>query len=47
MRLQKSSQFALYAVLELASDPARQRSTAEIAETYGISSHHLAKVMRM
>jgi Rrf2 family protein len=46
MRLQKSSQFALYAVLELASDPGRQLSTAEIAEIYGISSHHLAKVMR-
>ncbi len=46
MRLQKSSQFALYAVLELASDPARQLSTAEIAERYAISSHHLAKVMR-
>lgn len=46
MKLQKASLFALYAVLELASDPERQLSTIEIADKYGISSHHLAKVMR-
>ncbi len=46
MRLQKSTQFALYAVLELAADPERQMSTADIAVRYGISAHHLAKVMR-
>jgi Rrf2 family protein len=46
MRLQKSTLLALYAVLELARDPARQLSTAEIAERYGSSPHHLAKVMR-
>lgn len=46
MKLQKSSLFALYAVLELASDPARQLSTTDIADRYGISTHHLAKVMR-
>lgn len=46
MKLQKSTLFALYAVLELARDPARQLSTADIAEQYGISGHHLAKVMR-
>lgn len=45
MKLQKSSLFALYAVLELAGDPERQMSTSEIAEKYGISPHHLAKVM--
>ncbi len=45
MRLQKSSLFGLYAVLELASAPDRQLSTADIAEIYGISPHHLAKVM--
>ncbi len=45
MRLQKSSLFGLYAVLELASAPDRQLSTADIAEKYGISPHHLAKVM--
>ena len=31
---------------ELASDPERQLSTVEIADKYGISAHHLAKVMR-
>ncbi len=46
MRLQKSTQFALYAVLELAAAPERQMSTAGIAARYGISAHHLAKVMR-
>ncbi len=46
MKLQKASRYALYAVLHLASEPERQFSTAEIAESYGISIHHLAKVMR-
>ena len=46
MKLQVSTQIALYAVLELASDPSRQLSAGEIAERYGISTHHLAKVMR-
>lgn len=46
MKLNKASMFALFAVLELASDPERQLSTADIAEKYGISTHHLAKVMR-
>lgn len=46
MRLRKSSLFGLYATLEMAADPARHVSAGEIAVTYGISSHHLAKVMR-
>ncbi len=46
MKLQVSTLIALYAVLELASDPSRQLSAREIAERYGISTHHLAKVMR-
>lgn len=46
MKLQKASAFALYAVLELAADPERQVSAVEIAEKYGISAHHLAKVLR-
>ena len=46
MKLNKGSLFALFAVLELASDTERQLSTTDIAEKYGISSHHLAKVMR-
>lgn len=46
MRLQTSSSIALYAVLELAAHPAHQLSGAEIARKYGISAHHLAKVLR-
>lgn len=46
MKLNKASLFAIFAVLELASDPERQLSTGEIASRYGISPHHLAKVMR-
>lgn len=46
MKLNKASLFALFAVLELASDPERQLSTSEIADKFGISTHHLAKVMR-
>ena len=46
MKLQKGTKFALFAVLELARDPSRQMSATDIAELYGISSHHLAKVLR-
>ncbi len=46
MKLNKGSLFALFAVLELASDSSRKLSTTDIAEKYGISTHHLAKVMR-
>ena len=46
MKLNKASMFALMAVLELANDPEQQLSTGEIAAKYGISPHHLAKVMR-
>ncbi len=46
MKIQKSSLFALYAILELASDPERQLSATEIADKYGISTHHLAKILR-
>lgn len=46
MKLNKASLFALIAVLELASDPKQQKSTTDIAEKYGISTHHLAKIMR-
>ena len=46
MKLNKASLFALIAVLELASDTEQQLSTTEIAERHGISTHHLAKVMR-
>jgi Rrf2 family protein len=46
MRLQKATHYGLYAVLELARDPSRQLSATDIADIYGISSNHLAKVLR-
>lgn len=45
MRLQKNTSLALYSVLEFAGDPTRHVSAAEIAAKYGVSSHHLAKVL--
>jgi Rrf2 family protein len=45
MRLQKNTSLALYSVLEFASNPTRHISAAEIAKKYGVSSHHLAKVL--
>ena len=45
MRLQKNTSLALYSVLEFAGDPTRHISAAEIADKYGVSSHHLAKVL--
>jgi Rrf2 family protein len=46
VKLQKATRCALFAVLELARAPERQISAAEIAEGYGISVNHLAKVLR-
>lgn len=46
MNLQRQTRLALYAVLELAEQPDRQISGAEIAEKFGVSGNHLAKVMR-
>ena len=46
MKLQKATFCALYAVLELASHPERQLSATDIADKYGISANHLAKVLR-
>ena len=45
MRLQKNTLLALYSVLEFASEPARHIAAAEIADKYGVSPHHLAKVL--
>lgn len=43
--MQVSSRLAIYALIELAEDPTRQISVNEIGEKYGVSAHHLAKVM--
>ena len=45
MRLQKNTSLALYSVLEFASDPQRHIPAADIAAKYGVSPHHLAKVL--
>lgn len=45
MRLQMSTRLAIFAALELAASDGRQMSVAEIGRKYGVSSHHLAKVM--
>ena len=47
MTLQISSRLAIFALLELAARPDRQLSVAEVGEKYGVSSHHLAKVMHI
>ena len=46
MKLQIATRIALYAILDLASEPARQLSAADIAERFGISGNHLSKVLR-
>lgn len=45
MKLQVNTTLALYSVLEFAADPERHIPAAEIAEKYGVSPHHLAKVL--
>jgi Rrf2 family protein len=45
MRLQKNTSLALYSVLEFAGDPQRHIPAADIAAKYGVSPHHLAKVL--
>jgi Rrf2 family nitric oxide-sensitive transcriptional repressor len=47
VRLQISTRLAIFAVLELTAREGRQLSVAEIGEKYGVSSHHLAKVMHV
>lgn len=45
MKLQIASRIAVFAVMALAADPERQLSAAEIGTKYGLSTHHLAKVL--
>jgi Rrf2 family nitric oxide-sensitive transcriptional repressor len=47
MKLQVSSRIAIFALLDLAGAPERQLAVAEIGGKYGVSSHHLAKVMQV
>lgn len=45
MKLQKNTRLALYSVLEFAARPGQHVPAAEVAERYGESVHHLAKVL--
>lgn len=45
MKLQVNTMLALYSVIEFAADPNRHITASHIAEKYGISPHHLAKVL--
>lgn len=47
MRMQKATRFALHAALELARAGGERVTNQAIAERYGISVNHLAKVMGM
>ena len=46
MKLQTATSLALVSVLEAAANPGRPVSAADIAGKYGVSIHHLAKVLR-
>lgn len=45
MRLTQFTDFGLRALMRLAGAPGRAFATAELAEEFGISRHHLAKVV--
>ena len=47
MRLQVSTRLGIFAAIELAANSDRQVTVAEIGSKYGVSSHHLAKVMHV
>jgi Rrf2 family protein len=46
VKLQTATRLGLYAALELAREPSRTLSAGELAERFGVSTHHLAKVLR-
>jgi Rrf2 family protein len=46
VKLQIATRLALYAVLQLAADPRKQLAAGEIADRFGVSVNHLAKVLR-
>lgn len=46
MRLTSFTDFGLRALMRIASDPARGFSTAELAAEFGLSRHHLTKIIQ-
>lgn len=45
MRLTSFTDFGLRALMRMASDPGRAYSTAELADEFDLSRHHLTKIM--
>ena len=45
MRLSVFTDYGLRALMRIAADPTRPHSTAEIADSFGISRHHLTKAV--
>lgn len=46
MKLQMATRLGLYAALALAREPGKQLSASELAAAFGVSTNHLAKVLR-
>ncbi len=46
MKLQQATRYAIWAVVETASRPGEFVSAGDLAAKYGVSQHHLAKVLR-
>lgn len=46
MRLTSATDFGLRMLMRMASTPARAYSTAELAEEFGLSRNHLAKIVQ-
>lgn len=46
MRLTLFTDYGLRALMRIASDPARGHSTAALAAEFGLSRHHLAKIVQ-
>lgn len=46
MRLTSFTDFGLRMLMRMASDPERALSSAELATEFGLSRHHLAKIMQ-
>lgn len=46
MRLTSFTDYGLRALMRIASNPGRGFSTAELADEFGLSRHHLAKIVQ-
>lgn len=46
MKLQQATRYAIWATVHMAAHPDQQLSASDLAKFYGISQHHLAKVLR-